>query len=66
MCFQRKASHSWVEKFSQGRSKVAGRRTRKAMGHVYQCWWRICREINVLFQIRISNSLRLISMWPIY
>jgi hypothetical protein len=21
--------------------------TGKAMGHVYQCWWRICREINV-------------------
>jgi hypothetical protein len=19
------------------------------MGQVYQCWWRICREINVLF-----------------
>jgi hypothetical protein len=25
------------------------RRTGKAMGQVYQCWWRICREINVLF-----------------
>jgi hypothetical protein len=23
------------------------RRTGKAMGEVYQCWWRICREINV-------------------
>jgi hypothetical protein len=23
------------------------RRTGKAMGQVYQCWWRICREINV-------------------
>jgi hypothetical protein len=23
------------------------RRTDKAMGQVYQCWWRICREINV-------------------
>jgi hypothetical protein len=22
------------------------RRTGKAMGQVYQCWWRICREIN--------------------
>jgi hypothetical protein len=22
-------------------------RTGKAMGQVYQCWWRICREINV-------------------
>jgi hypothetical protein len=25
------------------------RRTSKTMGHVYQCWWRICREINVFF-----------------
>jgi hypothetical protein len=23
------------------------RRTAKAMGQVYQCWWRICRDINV-------------------
>jgi hypothetical protein len=23
------------------------RRTGKAMGQAYQCWWRICREINV-------------------
>jgi hypothetical protein len=23
------------------------RRIGKAMGQVYQCWWRICREINV-------------------
>jgi hypothetical protein len=65
----RKAVHNWVEKFSQGRSKVADdarpggevtettekrllccgfRRTGKAMGQVYQCWWRICREIDVL------------------
>jgi hypothetical protein len=25
------------------------RRTGKAMGQVYQCWWRICREISVSF-----------------
>jgi transposase len=25
------------------------RRTGKAIGQVYQCWWRICREINVYF-----------------
>jgi hypothetical protein len=24
------------------------RRTGEAIGQVYQCWWRICREINVL------------------
>jgi hypothetical protein len=25
------------------------------MGQVCQCWWRICREINVFFQLRISH-----------
>jgi hypothetical protein len=25
------------------------RRTGKAIGQVYQCWWRICRETNVFF-----------------
>jgi hypothetical protein len=25
------------------------RRSGKAIGQVYQCWWRICREINVFF-----------------
>jgi hypothetical protein len=65
----RKAVHIWVEKFSQGHSKVADdarpgaeiaettvkrllccgfRRPGKAIGQVYQCWWRICRETNVL------------------
>jgi hypothetical protein len=69
-CSSHKAVHNLVEKFSQGRSKVADdarpdaevaettvkrlvccgfQRTGKAMGQVYQCWWRICREINVYF-----------------
>jgi hypothetical protein len=26
------------------------RSTGKAMGQVYQCWWRICRERNVFFR----------------
>jgi hypothetical protein len=26
------------------------RRTGKAMGQVYQCWWRICRDINIFFR----------------
>jgi hypothetical protein len=30
------------------------------MGQVYQCWWRICREINVFLQVRISHVLRFI------
>jgi hypothetical protein len=34
------------------------RRTGKAMGQVYQCWWRICREIKVFFsQVQISHVL---------
>jgi hypothetical protein len=67
-CLSRKAVHNWVEKFSQGRSKVADdarpgaevaettarrllccgfRGAGKAMEQVYQCWWRICPEIDV-------------------
>jgi hypothetical protein len=67
-CLLRKAVHNWVEKFSQGRSKVADdvrpseevaektvkrllwcgfRRIGKAMGQVHQCWWMMCREVNV-------------------
>jgi hypothetical protein len=36
------------------------RRTSKAMEQVYQCWWRLCREINVLFQVRIQYVLHFI------
>jgi hypothetical protein len=67
-CLSCKAVHRWVEKFSQGHSKVTDdaqacaevaetavkrlrccgfRYTGKAIGQVYQCWWRICWEINV-------------------
>jgi hypothetical protein len=42
------------------------RRTGKAMGQVYQCWWRICREINVIFLVRISHVLRLISICDLF
>jgi hypothetical protein len=37
--------------------------TGKAMGQVYQCWWRICREICVLFHVRISHVLCFISIY---
>jgi hypothetical protein len=38
------------------------RRTGKAMGQMYQCWWRLRRKINVFFfQVQISNVLRFIS-----
>jgi hypothetical protein len=32
------------------------RRAGKEMGQVYQCWWRICREINVFFLGQISHA----------
>jgi hypothetical protein len=35
------------------------------MGQVYQCWWRICREINV-FLVRISHVLRFISICDLF
>jgi hypothetical protein len=31
--------------------------TGKAMGQVYQCWWRVSREINVFFQVRMCHIL---------
>jgi hypothetical protein len=39
------------------------RSTGKATGQGYQCWWRICREINVFFNVWISHVLRLISIF---
>jgi hypothetical protein len=49
----RKVVHNWVKKFSRGRSKVADDETEvwKWLRQVYQCWWRIYREINVFFQV---------------
>jgi transposase len=44
------------------------RRADKAMGHVYQCWWRIRREINVFFS-RFEYIIYFtfyIHLWPIY
>jgi hypothetical protein len=41
-------------------------RTGKAIGQVYQCWWRICREINVLLQFRISRVLRFMSICDLF
>jgi hypothetical protein len=81
-CLSGKAVHNCVEKFSQERSKVADnarqdaelaettvkrlRRIGKAMGQVYQCWWRIRREINYFFQVRISHVLRFISICSLF
>jgi hypothetical protein len=39
----------------------------KAMGQVYQCWWRICREMNVFsrFEHRMFYVLYPF-VWPVY
>jgi hypothetical protein len=43
------------------------RRSGKAMGQVYQCWRRICREIMFsFFQFRISHVLRFISVCDLF
>jgi hypothetical protein len=76
-CLSRKAVHNWEANVSLMKRLKRGcavaettvkrllcsrlRRTSKAMGQVCQCWWRICREINVFFQVPISRVLRFIS-----
>jgi hypothetical protein len=42
------------------------RRTCKATGQAYQCWWRICREINVIQGWNITYFTSYIHFWPIY
>jgi hypothetical protein len=38
----------------------------KATAQFYQCWWRICREINVFSQVRTSHVFTFyIHLWPI-
>jgi hypothetical protein len=70
-CLSRKAVHNWVADVSlmmkrlkrrcgsgwdNSQNTSSGfRRTDKAMGQVYQCWRRICREINFFSQVRISH-----------
>jgi transposase len=39
--------------------------TDKVTGQASQCWWVICREINVFFQVRISHVLRFISIFDL-
>jgi hypothetical protein len=37
------------------------------MGQVYQCWWMICREINIFFPgSSITSFTFYIHLWPIY
>jgi hypothetical protein len=78
------ASVCHLEKFSQGRSKVADdetevgettvkrllccgfQRTGKTLGHVYQCWWGICRKVNVFPGSNITCFTFYIHLWSIY
>jgi hypothetical protein len=56
-----------VRKWLRRQSTCCGfRRTGNAMGQGYQCSWRICREINVFFQVRISHVLRFISICGLF
>jgi hypothetical protein len=42
-------------------------RTGKAMGQVYQCRWRICREINIFFSgLNVTCFKFYIHLWYIY
>jgi hypothetical protein len=78
-----KAVHSWVEKRGKRfaddeevetevrkskRLLCCGiRRTGKAMRQVYQCCWRICREINVFSRFEYHMFYVFLSiLWPIY
>jgi hypothetical protein len=38
--------------------------TGKVMGQVYQCWWRICQETNVLSMFEYHMFYN--NLWPIY
>jgi hypothetical protein len=38
----------------------------KAIGQVYRCWWGICQEIHIFFQVRISHVLRFISICDLF
>jgi hypothetical protein len=40
--------------------------TGEMIRQVYQCWWRICQEINVSFEVRISYVLRFISICDLF
>jgi hypothetical protein len=38
----------WLRQQLKGFHAVGFQHTSKVMGQVYQCWWRVCREIDVL------------------
>jgi hypothetical protein len=67
----------WWRRVSNGGAEVAEttvtrlpccgfRRTCKALGQVYQCWWRMCREINAFPRLNIACFTFYIHLWPVY
>jgi hypothetical protein len=42
------------------------RHTVKVMGQVYQCWWRMCQEINVFSRFEYQMFSFYSHLWPIY
>jgi hypothetical protein len=42
------------------------RRTGKAMGQMYQCWWMICREIIFFFTYEYRMFLRFVSICDLF
>jgi hypothetical protein len=43
-------ARKWLRQQSKDFYASGFRRTGKAMEQLYQCWWRICREINFFFR----------------
>jgi hypothetical protein len=70
-CLSRKAVHNWVASFSLMTKRLKRRcesgwerllfcgfrRIGIPMRQLYQCWWRICQEINIYFFFRFEYHM---------
>jgi hypothetical protein len=56
----------WLRQQSNNFCACTFRRTGKAMGQVYQCRWRICREINALNMFEYHNYIHFLDFKSIY
>jgi hypothetical protein len=61
---KRRCGSGWDN--SQKTSMMGIRRTGRKMGRMYQCWWRLCREINVLPGSNIRCLTFYFHFWPVY
>jgi hypothetical protein len=61
---KRRGGSGWDN--SQKTSMLRVSRHCKAMGQVYQCWGRICREINIFSRFKYRMFYVYIHLWPIY